>query len=351
MNIDGYHQPPAVPPLRDGGRRGGSDVRIDGARQRREGEASSLPTDPDNLTDLEKLHVPKVTLPPVVEDGSQAPIVVEMDHPMDDDHYIKSVQILNFDDPIVIKGKFYLTPANGEVYLGTQIRLDGGEGHGVGHRRVQPARPLGGQPECQGRGGRLLTREMTAVRDRLVPAIAIRGCVADYVGDSRSASAAADRRGPRLGAGRDPNPRHERPACVSPARFTTATSTRSSRGGGSRARATTSPRRRCRAGSAAMANVAAVIERLRAEKPGRTLLLDAGDTWHGAGLSVFDRGVTMVNIMNAMGYDAMAPGNWEFIYDKEHLLDLIDMAEFPRRRLQRDRPRVGRAGVPAVRNQ
>ena len=37
----------------------------------------------------------------------------------------------------------------------------------------------------------------------------------------------------------------------------------------------------------------------------------------------------MVKIMNAIGYDVMAPGNWEFIYDKEHLLDLIDMAEFP----------------------
>ena len=78
-----------------------------------------------------------------------------------------------------------------------------------------------------------------------------------------------------------------------------------------------------------MANVAAVIERLRGEKPGRTLLLDAGDTWHGAGLSVFDRGVTMVKVMNTIGYDVMAPGNWEFIYDKEHLLDLIDLAEFP----------------------
>jgi sulfur-oxidizing protein SoxB len=78
-----------------------------------------------------------------------------------------------------------------------------------------------------------------------------------------------------------------------------------------------------------MANVASVIERLRAEKPGRTLLLDAGDTWHGAGISVFDRGVTMVKIMNTIGYDAMALGNWEFIYDKDHLLDLIDMAEFP----------------------
>ena len=78
-----------------------------------------------------------------------------------------------------------------------------------------------------------------------------------------------------------------------------------------------------------MANVAAVIERLRAEKPGRTLVLDAGDTWHGAGMSVFDGGATMVKIMNTIGYDAMAPGNWEFIYKKDHLLDLIDMANFP----------------------
>ena len=78
-----------------------------------------------------------------------------------------------------------------------------------------------------------------------------------------------------------------------------------------------------------MANVAAVIERLRAQMRGRTLLLDAGDTWHGAGISVFDKGVTMVKIMNTIGYDVMAPGNWEFIYDKDHLLDLIDLAQFP----------------------
>ena len=89
--------------------------------------AFQLPANPESLTDLEKMHVPKVTLPPVVEDGSQAPIVVEMDHPMEADHYIKSIQIMNFSDPVVIKGKFYFTPVNGEVYLGTQIRLAGGE--------------------------------------------------------------------------------------------------------------------------------------------------------------------------------------------------------------------------------
>ena len=84
--------------------------------------------DLENMTDLEQMHVPKISLPPVVEDGSQASIVCSVDHPMDEDHYIKSIQIMNFADPIVIKGKFFLTPANGEAYISTQIRLSGGEG-------------------------------------------------------------------------------------------------------------------------------------------------------------------------------------------------------------------------------
>lgn len=78
-----------------------------------------------------------------------------------------------------------------------------------------------------------------------------------------------------------------------------------------------------------MAHVATVIKSLRAEKPGESLLVDAGDTWHGAGLSVFDKGVSVVKIMNAIGYEVMAPGNWEFIYPKEHLLDLVEQANFP----------------------
>jgi sulfur-oxidizing protein SoxB len=78
-----------------------------------------------------------------------------------------------------------------------------------------------------------------------------------------------------------------------------------------------------------MAHVATVIKRLRAENPGATLLVDAGDTWHGAGFSVVDKGVSMVKIMNAIGYDVMAPGNWEFFYSKEHLLDLVEQADFP----------------------
>ncbi|MCH2390210.1 MAG: hypothetical protein MK234_05975 [Nitrospinales bacterium] len=86
------------------------------------------PKDLDNLTETERIHLPNVNMPPVVEDGTQDSIILSMDHPMEEDHYIKSIQILNFADPVVIKGKFYLTPANGETFFSTQIRLAGGEG-------------------------------------------------------------------------------------------------------------------------------------------------------------------------------------------------------------------------------
>ena len=78
-----------------------------------------------------------------------------------------------------------------------------------------------------------------------------------------------------------------------------------------------------------MAYVASVINQLRSEKFDKTLLVDTGDTWHGSGMSVFDKGVSMVKAMNAIGYDAMVPGNWEYFYPKDHFLDLIDQAEFP----------------------
>ena len=85
------------------------------------------PSDGNILTDIEKLHVPRVQIPPVIEDGNQAPIIVEVDHPMEENHYIKSIQILNFNDPLVIKGQCFFTPKSGEAYISTQIRLAGGE--------------------------------------------------------------------------------------------------------------------------------------------------------------------------------------------------------------------------------
>jgi len=59
------------------------------------------------------------------------------------------------------------------------------------------------------------------------------------------------------------------------------------------------------------------------------LLLDAGDAFHGTTLVTLSEGEAAVKIMNAVGYDAMTPGNHDFNYGKDRLIELAAMADFP----------------------
>ena len=77
------------------------------------------------------------------------------------------------------------------------------------------------------------------------------------------------------------------------------------------------------------AYIASVISRQRNQLPERTLLLDSGDTWHGTVVPVRLGGTPVVEVMNAMGYDAMAPGNVDFFYDQDTLKRLFAAAKFP----------------------
>jgi sulfur-oxidizing protein SoxY len=86
-----------------------------------------VPKDLENLDEMEKLHVPRLRVPEIAEDGANVPVIIQMDHPMEPDHYIKSLKIMNYSDPVIYKGTFYYRPENGEVYLSTQIRMNGGD--------------------------------------------------------------------------------------------------------------------------------------------------------------------------------------------------------------------------------
>lgn len=59
------------------------------------------------------------------------------------------------------------------------------------------------------------------------------------------------------------------------------------------------------------------------------LVLDAGDTLHGLPLVTATQGEPVIKVMNAIGYDAMVPGNHDFNYDQKRLLELASMAKFP----------------------
>jgi 5'-nucleotidase len=58
------------------------------------------------------------------------------------------------------------------------------------------------------------------------------------------------------------------------------------------------------------------------------LLLDAGDTLHGTPFTVFSEGLDPVRLMNAAGYSFMAPGNHDFNFGLDRLLDLEQSADF-----------------------
>ena len=46
----------------------------------------------------------------------------------------------------------------------------------------------------------------------------------------------------------------------------------------------------------------------------QSLFINTGDTVQGSGEALFSRGQAMIDVLNKFGYDAHAPGNWDFLY-------------------------------------
>jgi len=80
-------------------------------------------------------------------------------------------------------------------------------------------------------------------------------------------------------------------------------------------------------GGLGFAKISTIIKEKKAENP-NTLVLDAGDTLHGMPIINISKGENAVKILDAAGYDFMAPGNHDFNYGQERLLELKDMAKF-----------------------
>lgn len=59
------------------------------------------------------------------------------------------------------------------------------------------------------------------------------------------------------------------------------------------------------------------------------ILLDAGDTLHGKPIATIDQGETIVDLMNAVGYDAMTLGNHDYNYGSAHVKELEKEMNFP----------------------
>lgn len=62
---------------------------------------------------------------------------------------------------------------------------------------------------------------------------------------------------------------------------------------------------------------------------GADLLLDAGDYFHGQAFATVEKGESMAQVMNALGYDAMTPGNHDWNYGQDQLLKLQEISKTP----------------------
>lgn len=74
--------------------------------------------------------------------------------------------------------------------------------------------------------------------------------------------------------------------------------------------------------------LAAIKSELKKEYK-QVLLVDAGDHIQGTAYGSMDKGKTIIELMNAVGYDVATLGNHEFDYGMFGCMQVIDWAEFP----------------------
>jgi sulfur-oxidizing protein SoxB len=74
--------------------------------------------------------------------------------------------------------------------------------------------------------------------------------------------------------------------------------------------------------------IATIVKAIRAERPGKTLLLDGGDTWTNSWTSLKTQGQDMVDCMGLLKPDAMT-AHWEFTLGEARVKELVEKLGFP----------------------
>lgn len=72
-----------------------------------------------------------------------------------------------------------------------------------------------------------------------------------------------------------------------------------------------------------LAHIKTLVDDVRQDNPKGTILIDGGDFIQGSGESVLSQGAIFPTIVNEMNYDLMIPGNWEVIYGKKVMMDIM----------------------------
>jgi endonuclease/exonuclease/phosphatase family metal-dependent hydrolase len=71
------------------------------------------------------------------------------------------------------------------------------------------------------------------------------------------------------------------------------------------------------------------VNELKSSSSDNLLILDAGNFFQGSNFGMNDKGASMIEWMNMIGYDAVVPGQYDFIFGYENLNTIINQAKFP----------------------
>ncbi|TDU40467.1 5'-nucleotidase [Gelidibacter sediminis] len=72
-----------------------------------------------------------------------------------------------------------------------------------------------------------------------------------------------------------------------------------------------------------LANIKTLFDQERQKNPNRTIIVDGGDLIQGSGYTALSEGKVMPRIIKNMGYDVIIPGNWEVVYGKEIMMNVM----------------------------
>ncbi|MDF0706096.1 bifunctional metallophosphatase/5'-nucleotidase [Flagellimonas okinawensis] len=78
-----------------------------------------------------------------------------------------------------------------------------------------------------------------------------------------------------------------------------------------------------------LAHVKTLFEDERSKNPEGTLILDGGDLIQGSAYAALSEGKAFSPIIQEMGYDFLIPGNWEVVYGKQAMMDVLTQYNTP----------------------
>jgi 5'-nucleotidase len=72
-----------------------------------------------------------------------------------------------------------------------------------------------------------------------------------------------------------------------------------------------------------LANIKTLFKQERQKNPNRTIIVDGGDLIQGSGYTALSKGKVMPELIKNMGYNVIIPGNWEVVYGKDVMMDVM----------------------------